>query len=65
MNDVIFTPDFVVEDDDIDMLVCIFPNKCSKEDRPCLWCMEVHEDTPDSEIEKALEAVRSSHLTNN
>tara|TARA_R100001369_G_C3286935_1_gene163150 strand:- start:552 stop:746 length:195 start_codon:yes stop_codon:yes gene_type:complete len=64
MSGIVFTPDFVVVEDE-DMLVCIYPDKCPKEDRPCLWCMEVHEDTPDSEIEKALEAVRSSNLTNN
>ena len=66
MNDVLFTPDFAVEDaDDINMLVCIYPNKCSKEDLPCLWCMEVEQDTPDSKIEKFLEEVRKSYLTNN
>jgi len=63
MNEIIFTPDFDMDEDEIDDLLCIFPDKCDK--KPCLWCAEADSDMTEIDREKLLAEVRKSHLINN
>ena len=60
MNEIIFTPDFDMDEDEIDDLLCIFPDKC--ENKPCLWCLEANSDMTEIDRESKRGTQRGTHV---